>query len=61
MDVDDDLVAFEVERERENPNQEAGQNILRGRERRGRRIRRIERRARRARRRALEGGEDVNW
>ena len=59
MDVENDpRVAFEEDRERENPNQEAGQNILRERERRGRRLRRIERRARRAQRRRLR--EDVD-
>ena len=59
MDVENDpRVAFEEDRERENPNQEAGQNILRERERRGRRFRRIERRARRAQRRRLR--EDDN-
>ena len=51
-------VESEEDRERENPNQEAGQNILRERERRGRRFRRLERRARRAQRRRLR--EDVN-
>ena len=62
MDVEnDERMAFEEERERENPNEEAGQNILRDRlrERRGRRLRRIDRRARRAQRRRLR--EDLNW
>ena len=60
MDVENDpRVAFEEDRERENPNQEAGENILRERGRQLlRRFRRIERRARRAQRRRLR--EDDN-
>lgn len=66
MDVENDpRIAFEEERERENLNEVAGQNILRARENQGRierldrRFRRVQRRARRAQRRRLR--EDVNW
>ena len=66
MDVENDpRIAFEEERERENPIEEGGENILRAREnqgrieRLGRRFRRVQRRARRAQRRRLR--EDGNW